>query len=157
MCPDLTVSVPPFITAGTGLDAFAHCVEASASPNYHPMSQGIALEVMELVTENLPIVYRDGANLTARAHMMNAAIVGTTAFQKGLGAIHAMSHPIGVMFNTQHGTTNAVCMRAVLALNTPEIHDKFNLVAKYLGIAGGLTNFVILFKTSMIIFQFHAH
>jgi len=145
--PQLTISMPPSITAGTGLDAFAHCVEAFSSPNYHPMSQGIALEGMKLVIENLPIVYNDGANLTARAHMMSAAMMGATAFQKGLGAIHAMSHPIGALFNTHHGTTNAVCMPAVLALNRPQISDKFDLAAKYLGIDRGFDGFCDFVKS----------
>ena len=83
--PELTVEMPDFITAGTGMDAFAHCLEAFSSPHYHPMSQGIALEGMRLVKENLTVVYDDPANLTGRAHMMSAAMMGATAFQKGLG------------------------------------------------------------------------
>lgn len=139
--PELTVSMPRVITAGTGLDAFAHCVEAFSSPHYHPMSQGIALEGMKLVIDNLPLVYRDGADLDARANMMSAAMMGATAFQKGLGAIHAMSHPIGALFNTHHGTTNAVCMPAVLALNAPAIRTKFDQAAGYLGIDNGFDGF----------------
>ena len=119
--PELTVGMPAFITAGTGLDAFAHCVEAFSSPHYHPMSQGIALEGMRLVIENLPVVYETPDDLEARANMMSAAMMGATAFQKGLGAIHALSHPIGAMHHTHHGTTNAVCMPAVLKLNAPAI------------------------------------
>ncbi|AUQ55309.1 iron-containing alcohol dehydrogenase [Phaeobacter inhibens] len=135
--PELTVGMPKFITAGTGLDAFAHCVEAFSSPHYHPMSQGIALEGMRLVKEYLPRAYADGTDIEARAQMMSAAAMGATAFQKGLGAIHAMSHPIGALFNTHHGTTNAVCMPAVLAFNAPEIADRFKTAADYLGIDGG--------------------
>jgi len=139
--PVLTVGMPQFFTAGTGLDAFAHCVEAYSSPHYHPMSQGIALEGMRLVKDNLPRAYADGGDLEARAHMMSAAMMGATAFQKGLGAIHALSHPIGAVYNTHHGTTNAVCMPEVLKFNAPEIKDRFVHVANYLGISGGFDGF----------------
>ena len=139
--PELTVGMPKFITAGTGLDAFAHCVEAYSSPHYHPMSQGIALEGMRLVKDYLPRAYADGSDLEARAHMMSAAAMGATAIQKGLGAIHALSHPIGAMHHTHHGTTNAVCMPAVLKFNEPAIRDRFDLVAGYLGIDGGFDGF----------------
>ncbi|MCK8483307.1 iron-containing alcohol dehydrogenase [Aliiroseovarius sp. S2029] len=139
--PELTVGMPKLITAGTGLDAFAHCVEAYSSPHYHPMSQGIALEGMKLVIDNLPRAYADGSDIDARANMMSAAAMGATAFQKGLGAIHALSHPIGAMYHTHHGTTNAICMPAVLRLNAPAIKDRFDLAAGYLGIKGGFEGF----------------
>lgn len=139
--PELTVGMPKFITAGTGLDAFAHCVEAFSSPHYHPMSQGIALEGMRLVIENLPRAYATPDDLEARGNMMSAAAMGATAFQKGLGAIHAMSHPIGAVFNTHHGTTNAICMPAVLDLNAAEIRQRFDAAAGYLGITGGYEGF----------------
>ncbi|WP_282027322.1 iron-containing alcohol dehydrogenase [Ruegeria faecimaris] len=139
--PELTVGMPKFITAGTGLDAFAHCVEAFSSPHYHPMSHGIALEGMRLVKDYLPRAYADGTDIEARAQMMSAAAMGATAFQKGLGAIHAMSHPIGAVFNTHHGTTNAVCMPAVLEFNAPAIADRFQQAAAYLGIDGGFDGF----------------
>ena len=139
--PELTVGMPKFITAGTGLDAFAHCVEAYSSPHYHPMSQGIALEGMRLVTTYLPRAYATPDDLEARAHMMSAAAMGATAFQKGLGAIHAMSHPVGAVFNTHHGTTNAVCMPAVLAFNADAIRGRFDQAAAYLGIDGGFHGF----------------
>ncbi|SFJ82514.1 iron-containing alcohol dehydrogenase [Jannaschia pohangensis] len=139
--PELTVGMPGFITAGTGLDAFAHCVEAYCSPHYHPMSQGIALEGMRLVKEYLPRAYADGTDIEARAQMMSAAAMGATAFQKGLGAIHALSHPIGAMYHTHHGTTNAVCMPAVLQFNRPAIAARMGQAADYLGIAGGFDGF----------------
>ena len=139
--PELTVGLPPAITAGTGLDAFAHCVEAFSSPHYHPLSQGIALEGMRLVKEYLPRAYGDGQDIEARAQMMSAAMMGATAFQKGLGAIHAMSHPIGAMFGTHHGTTNAVCMPSVLDFNAPVITPRFDQAAAYLGISGGFSGF----------------
>ena len=117
--PELTVGLPPAITAGTGLDAFAIASRRISSPHYHPMSQGIAVEGMRLVIENLPRAYADGTDIEARTNMMSAAMMGATAFQKGLGAIHALSHPIGAMHHTHHGTTNAVCMPAVLRLQRP--------------------------------------
>ncbi|MEM6616820.1 MAG: iron-containing alcohol dehydrogenase [Pseudomonadota bacterium] len=150
--PELTVGMPKVITAGTGLDAFAHCVEAFSSPHYHPMSQGIALEGMRLVIENLPRVYADGNDIEARANMMSAAAMGATAFQKGLGAIHALSHPIGAIHHTHHGTTNAVCMPAVLKLNADAIRDRFDRAAGYLGIENGFEGFcafVDAFNASM--------
>ena len=139
--PELTVGMPKFITAGTGLDAFAHCVEAYCSPHYHPMSQGMALEGMRLVKEYLPRAYSEGTDLEARSHMMSAAAMGATAFQKGLGAIHALSHPIGAIYHTHHGTTNAVCMPAVLQFNKPAIKDTLAEAANYLGIPGGFVGF----------------
>ena len=139
--PELTVSMPAAITAGTGMDAFAHCLEAYCSPHYHPMSQGIALEGMRLVKESLPLAYEDGGNLDARAHMMSAAAMGATAFQKGLGAIHALSHPIGAMHHTHHGTTNAVVMQPVLRFNEAAVRDRLDAAAAYLGIDGGYEGF----------------
>lgn len=139
--PELTVGMPKAITAGTGLDAFAHCVEAFSSPHYHPMSQGIALEGMRLVIGNLPRAYAAPDDIEARAHMMSAAAMGATAFQKGLGAIHAMSHPVGAQFNTHHGTTNAVCMQAVLDFNEAAIRARFDHAAAYIGIEGGYDGF----------------
>jgi len=139
--PALTVGMPKFITAGTGMDALAHCLEAYSSPFYHPMSQGIALEGMRLVFENLPKVYRNPNDLDARAHMMSAAAMGAVAFQKGLGAIHSLSHPIGAVYNTHHGTTNAVVMPMVLEFNRQAIEDRIERAAAYLGFDGGFTGF----------------
>jgi alcohol dehydrogenase class IV len=139
--PALTVGMPKFITAGTGMDALAHCLEAYCSPFYHPMSQGIALEGMRLVFENLPKAYAEPGNLDARAHMMSAAAMGAVAFQKGLGAIHSLSHPIGAVYNTHHGTTNAVVMPMVLDFNRKAIRDRIAAAAAYLGIKGGYKGF----------------
>jgi alcohol dehydrogenase len=139
--PELTVGMPKMITVGTGMDAFAHCLEAYSSPFYHPMSQGIALEGMRLVKENLPLVVADGSNIAARAEMMSAAAMGAVAFQKGLGAIHALSHPVGAVYNTHHGMTNAVVMPPVLRMNRPAIEDRIARAADYLGIAGGFDGF----------------
>lgn len=140
--PELTVGMPKMITAGTGMDAFAHCLEAFSSPFYHPMSQGIALEGLRLVNENLPKAYSDGTDIEARAHMMSAAMMGAVAFQKGLGAIHALSHPVGAVYGTHHGTTNAVVMPACLAFNRSAIEDRLTQAAAYLGISGGYEGFV---------------
>lgn len=139
--PELTVGMPAFITAGTGMDALAHCLEAYCSPHYHPMSQGIALEGMRLVLENLPRAYATPTDLEARANMMSAAAMGAVAFQKGLGAIHALSHPVGAVYNTHHGTTNAVVMPFVLDFNRPAIEKPIARAADYLGIAGGFDGF----------------
>ncbi|HBG99116.1 MAG TPA: alcohol dehydrogenase [Rhodobacteraceae bacterium] len=139
---ELTVGMPPAITAGTGMDAFAHCLEAYCSPHFHPMSHGIALEGLAMVKDFLPRAYRDGTDIEARAQMMAAAAMGAVAFQKGLGAIHALSHPIGAHFHTHHGTTNAVVMAPVLRFNRPVIEDRIVRAAAYLGIAGGFDGFL---------------
>ncbi|MEO9341190.1 iron-containing alcohol dehydrogenase [Mesorhizobium sp. SB112] len=139
--PELTVGMPPFITAGTGMDALAHCLEAYCAPGYHPMAEGIAVEGIRLVFENLPKAYADGSNLTARAHMMSAAAMGAAAFQKGLGAIHSLSHPIGALYNTHHGMTNAVFMPYVLDFNREAIEPRIARLAAYCGIEGGFDGF----------------
>ena len=139
--PELTVGMPPVITVGTGLDAFIHCLEAYSSPFYHPMSQGIALEGMRLVKENLPKVYAEPNDITARSHMMSAAAMGATAFQKGLGAMHALSHPLGAIYNTHHGMTNAVVMPTILKFNRPAIEERINAASAYLGISGDFDSF----------------
>ncbi len=139
--PELTVGMPRFITAGTGMDAFAHCLEAYCSPHFHPMSQGIALEGLRLVNEYLPRAYATPGDLEARAQMMAAAAMGAVAFQKGLGAIHSLSHPVGAVYGTHHGTTNAVVMPMVLDFNRPAIEERLARAADYLGIKGGFDGF----------------
>ncbi|MEO4044469.1 iron-containing alcohol dehydrogenase [Hoeflea sp. CAU 1731] len=139
--PELTCGMPQAITVGTGMDAFAHCLEAYSSNFYHPMSQGIALEGMRLVKENLPVVFAEPDNLEARANMMSAAAMGAVAFQKGLGAIHALSHPVGAVYNTHHGMTNAVVMPPVMQFNRAVIEDRIERAAAYLGIEGGFDGF----------------
>jgi alcohol dehydrogenase class IV len=132
--PELTVGMPPVITAGTGMDAFSHALEAYCAPGYHPMAEGIAAEGVRLVKENLLAAYRDGTNIEARAHMMAAAAAGATAFQKGLGAIHALSHPVGALYNTHHGLTNAVFAPYVLVFNRKAIEDNIKRLAAYIGL-----------------------
>lgn len=138
---ELTAALPKAITAGTGMDAFIHCLEAFSSPFYHPMSQGIALEGMRLALTYLPRAFADGSDLAARAHMMSAAAMGAVAFQKGLGATHAISHSVGALYNTPHGMTNAVVLPVVLKLNRPAIEERINAAAAYLGIDGGFDGF----------------
>ena len=133
--PALTTGLPPHLTAATGMDALAHNLEAYCAPTYHPMAEGIAVEGMRLVKDWLPTAVRDGANLEARAHMLAAASMGSTAFQKGLGAIHSLSHPLGAVYDTHHGLTNAVVMPYVLAFNRPAIEDKMARLARWLGLA----------------------
>lgn len=139
--PELSVGMPPFITAGTGMDALAHCLEAYCAPGYHPMADGIGVEGVRLVFENLPKAFANGKDITARAHMMSAAAMGATAFQKGLGAIHSLSHPIGGLYDTHHGMTNAVFMPYVLAFNRDAIEPKIERLAAYCGIKGGFDGF----------------
>ena len=140
--PELTVGMPPAVTAGTGMDAFAHGLEAYCGAAYHPLADGISLEAIRLVKENLPRAVRDGRDLEARAHMMAAAAMGATAFQKALGAVHALSHPLGALHDTHHGMTNAVLMPYVLAFNRPAIEAKIERLAAYLGLAPSFPAFL---------------
>jgi alcohol dehydrogenase class IV len=140
--PELTIGMPPAITAGTGMDALAHCLEAYCAPSYHPIAEGIAVEGMRLIFTNLPKAVADGNDVEARAHMMSAAAMGAAAFQKGLGAIHALSHPVGALYNTHHGTTNGVFMPYVLVFNRPAIEAKIERLAGFLGIPGGFDGFL---------------
>ena len=132
--PELTLGLPPDITAAVGMDALSHNLEAFCSPYYHPLAQGIALEGMRLIKDWLPVAYSKGGDVAARAHMMAASTMGAAAFQKGLGAMHAMSHPCGAVLNTHHGLTNAVVMPFVLVFNRPAIDDKMTALARYLGL-----------------------
>ena len=133
---ELTIGLPPQLTAATGMDALAHCLEAYCSPFHNPFCDGVALEGMRLVANHLPQAFTDGSDIVARSQMLAAASMGSTAFQKGLGAIHAMSHPIGALFDTHHGLTNATVMPHVLAFNRPAIEAKMARVAAYLGLEG---------------------
>lgn len=134
--PQLTVGLPRHLTAGTGMDALAHCLEAYCSPAYHPMAEGIAVEGIRLVLDALPRAWADGADLDARGRMLTASAMGAVAFQKGLGAIHSLSHPIGAAYDTHHGLTNAVVMPYVLAYNRPAIEAKLARLAAWLGLPG---------------------
>ena len=132
--PELTVGLPPRITAATGMDALAHSLEAYCAPGFHPLADGIAVEAMRLVKDWLPVAVKDGRNLVARAHMLAAASMGATAFQKGLGAVHSLSHPVGALYNAHHGETNGVVMPYVLRFNRPAVEDRLTRLASYLGL-----------------------
>lgn len=132
--PALTVGLPPHLTAATGMDALSHCLEAYCVPDYDPMADGMALEGMRLIAEWLPVATAEGANLEARAQMLAAAMIGAAAFRKGLGAMHALSHPIGAIYDTHHGLTNAVLMPYVLSFNRPAIGAKMERLARFLGL-----------------------
>ncbi|MGH6960910.1 MAG: iron-containing alcohol dehydrogenase, partial [Dongiaceae bacterium] len=132
--PALTVGLPPHLTAATGMDALSHCLEAYCVPDYDPMADGMALEGMRLVAEWLPAAAADGSNLEARTQMLAAAMIGAAAFRKGLGAMHALSHPIGAIYDTHHGLTNAVLMPYVLLFNRPAIGAKMERLARFLAL-----------------------
>ena len=140
--PELTVGLPAHLTAATGMDALSHCLEAYCAPGFHPMADGIAVEGMRLIKDNLPTATRDGADLDARGKMMAAAAMGATAFQKGLGGMHALSHPIGALFDTHHGLTNAVLMPYVLRFNRPAVDARIARLAAYLDLGGGFDGFL---------------
>ena len=130
--PELTLSLPPAITAAVGFDALSHSLEAYCCAFPHPFADGVALQGMALVNEALVAAYRDGADLSARARMMMASLAGGTAFQKGVGAVHALSHPLSSRHGIHHGLANAVLMPYVLAFNMPVIETKLTALARYL-------------------------
>jgi len=133
--PVVTVGLPPLLTAATGMDALSHSLEAWCSPAYHPMAEGIATEGIRLVREYLPTAVADGTNLEARTQMLVASTLGATAFQRGLGAMHALSHPLGALYNAHHGTLNAVLMPYVLVENRKVIEERITRLARSIGIA----------------------
>jgi hypothetical protein len=129
---ELTVGLPPGVTAATGIDAFVHCFEAFCAPGFHPLADGIALEGMRLIHQYLPRAYANGKDIEARAQMLAAATMGATAFQKGLGGVHAIAHPVGSWFNTHHGLTNAVILPYVMTYNRNAIDEKADVIARIL-------------------------
>ncbi len=130
--PILTVGLPPKITAATGMDALAHNLEAYCAPGFHPMADGIALEGIKLIKDWLLEAVSNGSNVEARMNMLTAASMGSTAFQKGLGAIHSLSHPINALNNIHHGLSNAIFMPYVLTFNKDKIESKIIKICKYL-------------------------
>ena len=132
--PELTTGLPPHITAATGVDAFVHAFEAYCAPGYHPMAEGIALKAMALIKDNLPIAFHDGANIEARGNMLVASTMGATAFQKGLGGVHALAHPLGAMFDKHHGLLNAILLPFVVQANKRAIEHKLPQLNAILGI-----------------------
>jgi len=130
--PNLTISLPAHLTAATGMDALAHCIEAFCSPVYHPMAHGIAVEGIRNIKNNLVVAFKEPQNIEARAKMLVSSPMGSTAFQKGLGAIHSLSHPINAVHDLHHGLTNAIFMPYVLKFNQPAIESKLKLLSNYL-------------------------
>ncbi len=139
--PELTYDLPPRLTAATGMDALAHCFEAFCAPTYHPMADGIALEGMRLVAANLVRAFENGRDAEARAHLLMAAAMGATAFQKGLGLIHALSHPVGGVTGLHHGTANAIFQPYVMVHNRPVIEARMQRLARGLELDSGATGF----------------
>jgi alcohol dehydrogenase class IV len=132
--PELTIGLPPALTAATGIDAFVHCFEAYCAPGFHPLADGIALEGMRLIAGHLERAYRDGGDIEARAKMLAAASMGAAAFQKGLGAVHALAHPIGALYDTHHGLTNAVLLPYVMRFNRRAIAERMTVLARLLAL-----------------------
>lgn len=140
--PELTVGLPAKLTAATGMDALAHCLEAYCAPFYHPLAKGIALEGMKLIKENLAKAVKKPGDLDARGNMLVASSMGATAFQRGLGAIHAVSHPFGGLYDAHHGLLNGIVMPYVLKANRRKIEKDIDAAAAYLGIKGGFNGFL---------------
>ena len=140
--PVLTIDLPPRITAATGMDALAHNLEAFCAPGFHPMADGIALEGIRLIKNSLSIAVKDGKNIKARTEMLAAASMGSTAFQKGLGAIHSLSHPVNAQFNVHHGLSNAIFMPYVLTFNKKEISERIVSICDYLGLEKSFDSFL---------------
>ena len=140
--PYLTVDLSPRLTAATGMDALAHNLEAFCAPGFHPMADGVALEGMRLVKNSLLAAVKDGKNINARLEMLTAASMGSTAFQKGLGAIHSLSHPVNAQFNLHHGLSNAIFMPYVLTFNKKEISEKIVSICDYLNLEKNFNSFL---------------
>ncbi|MGD0505069.1 MAG: iron-containing alcohol dehydrogenase [Steroidobacteraceae bacterium] len=131
---ELTVGLPRAVTAATGIDAFVHCFEAFCAPGFHPLADGVALEGMRLIHRYLPRACADGRDIEARAQMLAAASMGATAFQKGLGGVHAIAHPVGSWFNTHHGLTNAIILPYVMTYNRHAIAEKAEIISRVLNL-----------------------
>jgi alcohol dehydrogenase class IV len=151
--PELTVGLPAHITAATGFDAFVHCFEAFCAPGFHPLADGVALEGMRLIKDYLPRACKNGADLEARSRMLAAASMGATAFQKGLGAVHAIAHPVGAFFETHHGLTNAVITPYVIVHNREAIAERMKVLARVLelpkGGIDGVLDWVLAFRKEL--------
>jgi alcohol dehydrogenase class IV len=132
--PEVTIELPPHITAATGMDALSHALEAYCAPTFHPMAEGIALQAMKMVQQYLPEAVSNPSAIEARSQMLVASTMGATAFQKGLGAMHALAHPLGAYFNAHHGLLNAVLMPYVLEANAVAIQDKMQTLGKWLAL-----------------------
>ena len=140
--PKLTLELSPRLTAATGMDALAHNLEAFCAPNYHPMAEGIALEGMKLIKRSLVVAFKDGGNIEARQNLLTASSMGSTAFQKGLGAIHSLSHPVNAQYNIHHGLSNAIFMPYVLTFNKNSIEKKIISICDYLDLEKKFDSFL---------------
>ncbi len=140
--PILTIELSPRLTAATGMDALAHNLEAFCSPSFHPMAEGIALEGMKLIKNSLLKAFNDGKNIEARQNLLVASSMGSTAFQKGLGAIHSLSHPVNAQFNIHHGLSNAIFMPYVLTFNKSSIENKIISICDYLNLEKNFDSFL---------------
>ena len=140
--PILTIELSPRLTAATGMDALAHNLEAFCAPSFHPMAEGIALEGMKLIKLSLLVAYKDGKNIEARQNLLAASSMGSTAFQKGLGAIHSLSHPVNAQFNIHHGLSNAIFMPYVLTFNKSAIEHKIVSICDYLNLEKNFDSFL---------------
>ncbi len=153
--PLLTVSLPPKLTAWTGMDAFAHCIEAFSAPGFHPMADGIAVEGLRLIKSSLPRAVANGEDVEARSRMLAAASMGAAAFQKGLGAVHSVSHPVGAIYDTHHGRTNGVMLPYVLVFNRPAIEERMAYLARVLDLPGvgfdALLDWLLSFRKALYI------
>jgi alcohol dehydrogenase class IV len=151
--PELTVGLPPHVTAATGIDAFTHCFEALSATAYHPMADGLALEGMRLIAHALPRAFADGTDIEARADLLTAASMGAAAFQKGLGAVHGLAHPIGAVYDTHHGLTNAVLLPYVMRHNESALGGKMELLGRVLNLGQadftGVLDWVLRFREKM--------
>ena len=140
--PSLTIELSPRLTAATGMDALAHNLEALCAPNFHPMAEGIALEGMKLIKNSLLKAFKDGKNIEARQNLLAASSMGSTAFQKGLGAIHSLSHPVNAQFDVHHGLSNAIFMPYVLTFNKSSIENKIISICDYLDLEKNFDSFL---------------
>ncbi len=143
--PELTIGLPPNITAWTGVDAMVHAIEAYCAPGYHPMAEGIAIEAIRIIAKYLPIAVKDGKNLEARGQMLVAAAMGATAFQKGLGSVHSVAHQLGAIYNKQHGLLNAIILPYALHQNKSAIEERMVYLSTVLGLKDQGTNAVIAY------------
>ena len=132
--PELTINLPPFLTAGTGMDALTHCIEEYLSPKFNPIVDGMVLEGIRKVKNSIVRAYENGDDLDARTEMMIAAIIGGIGFSKGLGVVHSLSHPIGSVIGGHHGTINAILLPAALEFNFNHSLNRFLALADALGV-----------------------
>ena len=153
--PELTLSLPAHLTAATGMDALAHCLEAYSSNVYHPMAQGIAAEGIKMIKNNLILAYTEPENIEARSEMLVCSPMGSTAFQKGLGAIHSLSHPINAVHDIHHGLSNAIFMPYVIKYNQEVIEEKIIFLSSYLELKNksfdGFLDWIVNLRSQLLI------